>query len=470
MTSNKSTVSKTILPAIGIYGYEDIEPPILASLVTADPLLLIGECGTGKTFLLNKLSEILGLEHRHYNASLISFDDLVGFPYPAKDFTEIKYLETPATVWHAESIFVDEISRCKPEHQNRFFSLIQEKRIQGIKIENLRYRWAAMNPCGGPDQGKQDSYTGSEPLDQALADRFAFVVEVPDWSDLKDKARQAVAGAGIGQITIETADRIKSSLEKWQIDYHQFLKNPCQKVVDYCCAAATELGAAGLRISPRRVRQLVKNIGAIQAIRGNWSEEKTFLSALKWSLPQRAWGAGPANETVRAIHRSAWDSVSLSGKEKWLNRFHLERKLSGKIKRLVSSCPDPDTGTLALTQLLANEPKERAALFAYALYPAAIKGMIPIGTEGISELAKTANLVHSVDGAVSWRGRPSQHHKENPEFMRLGKALSPLSGKRRERAGQFFNYLLVEDISVASPQALEEELERCVQHLQSLNL
>ena len=67
------------LPGLGVYGFDSIETLILSALVTEDPLLLIGPSGTGKTFLLNSLSEALELEHRHYNASLISFDDLVGF-------------------------------------------------------------------------------------------------------------------------------------------------------------------------------------------------------------------------------------------------------------------------------------------------------------------------------------------------------------------------------------------------------
>src|SRR4051794_8882016 len=75
------------LSALRVYGFGAIEPVILAALVTEDPLLLIGASGTGKTFLLNSLSEALNLEHRHYNASLISFDDLVGFPYPDPDGT-----------------------------------------------------------------------------------------------------------------------------------------------------------------------------------------------------------------------------------------------------------------------------------------------------------------------------------------------------------------------------------------------
>jgi MoxR-like ATPase len=109
------------LARLGVYGFDPAEPVILAALVTEDPLLLIGPSGTGKTFLLNTLSEALELEHRHYNASLISFDDLVGFPYPDKHNEGVKFLQTPATVWGAESVLIDEISRCKPEHQNRLF-------------------------------------------------------------------------------------------------------------------------------------------------------------------------------------------------------------------------------------------------------------------------------------------------------------------------------------------------------------
>ena len=132
----------SLIRSLGIYGYDPVEPLILTALATGDPLLLVGAAGTGKTFLLNSLSEALGLVHRHYNASLISFDDLVGFPFPEPNGQGIRYLETPATVWGAESVLVDELSRCRPEHQNRFFSLIHERRLQGIALDRLRYRWA----------------------------------------------------------------------------------------------------------------------------------------------------------------------------------------------------------------------------------------------------------------------------------------------------------------------------------------
>jgi len=88
-TSNKKQSSsrpessvQPSLRTLGIYGFDDLEPVIWAALTSGDPLLLIGNAGTGKTYLLNSLAEALALEHRHYNASLISFDDLVGTTGP----------------------------------------------------------------------------------------------------------------------------------------------------------------------------------------------------------------------------------------------------------------------------------------------------------------------------------------------------------------------------------------------------
>ena len=45
------------LAELGVYGFDRHETTILAALVTEDPLLLVGRSGTGKTFLLNTLSE-----------------------------------------------------------------------------------------------------------------------------------------------------------------------------------------------------------------------------------------------------------------------------------------------------------------------------------------------------------------------------------------------------------------------------
>ena len=98
-------------------------------------------------FILERLAQVLGLEYRFYNASLINYDDLVGIPLPTEDRKSLHYISTASSIWDAEIVFVDEINRTKPELQNKLFPIIHEKRVQGIPLDKLRYRWAAMNPA-----------------------------------------------------------------------------------------------------------------------------------------------------------------------------------------------------------------------------------------------------------------------------------------------------------------------------------
>ena len=138
------TLHRSALNLLGIVGWRHIEPCVIAALVTEAPILLIGKHGTAKSLLLERLAEALNLNFRHYNASTLNFDDLVGFPIPEDN--SIKYLRTPLDAWEAEVLFVDEISRCRVDMQNRLFPIIHEKKMQGQKLQKLRYRWSAMNP------------------------------------------------------------------------------------------------------------------------------------------------------------------------------------------------------------------------------------------------------------------------------------------------------------------------------------
>jgi MoxR-like ATPase len=121
-----------------------LEPEILAALATESPLLLVGPHGSAKTLLLARLAEALGLAFRHYNASILSFDDLLGYPVPQDG--RLVYLETPATIWQAEAVLFDEVSRCRPELQNKLFPLIHEKVAQVWPP-----RWVEVHTLPGPD-------------------------------------------------------------------------------------------------------------------------------------------------------------------------------------------------------------------------------------------------------------------------------------------------------------------------------
>jgi MoxR-like ATPase len=455
------------LARLGVYGFDAVEPVVLAALVTEDPLLLIGPSGTGKTYLLNSLSEALGLEHRHYNASLISFDDLVGFPYPEAGGDGVRFLETPATVWGAQSVLIDEISRCKPEHQNRLFSLVHERRVQGIPLPKLRWRWAAMNPCTADQSGTQD-YVGSEPLDPALADRFALFVTAPDWDELSEEERRSVVDPAGEGLVADDGGALRREIDAWRAAFEAKLASCPEPVWRYAMAATSALNAGKVRISPRRARLLARSLLAATIVAGG-TKERLFRRVLEASLPHPCWGEHPAKEAIAAAHRAAWDSAAGSS-DAWVHAFITEGRLDRKLKLLLDYAATPDAGSQAIAQCLAAETKERAAAFAFAIYPAAALGGLPVGAEGVNDLAKVASPILSVDGEVSWQERLSQKDTSHPEISRVAKVLATLDGGRRERAKQFFSWCILQGLALAKPAELEGQIQGCVELVQARGL
>ncbi|MBV6475214.1 MAG: hypothetical protein MOGDAGHF_00731 [Rhodocyclaceae bacterium] len=459
----------TRLDDLGVFGFGRAEPVIYAALVTGDPLLLIGASGTGKTYLLNSLSEALGLEHRHYNASLISFDDLVGFPYPDQENGGVRFLETPATVWGAESVLIDEISRCKPEHQNRLFSLVHERRVQGIALPRLRYRWAAMNPCSGDQSGAED-YAGSEPLDPALADRFALFVQAQDWNALNEAERLKIADPGGEGRIASDGGALRARVEAWRGAFLARCESCPESILGYATTVVTALNGAGIRISPRRARLLARSLLAATIVAGH-AEEALFRAVLEASLPHQTWGAAPGAEAVAAAHRLAWDAIA-PGRQRWLNLFIAERALPRKLAILLDAGDTPDAGSQAVSELLAAETRERAAAFAFAVYLLALQGRLPIGAEGVNDLGKIAAPVLSVEGEMSWQEPHLQKGTSHPDADRFARVLAGLEegSGRKARARQFFDWCLVEKLSPADPAALEAEIEGCVALLKERGL
>lgn len=450
------------LRQLGVFGYDQVEDVILAALVTGDPLLLIGKAGTGKTFLLNSLSEALGLEHRHYNASLIAFDDLVGFPYPVDGGESIRYIETPATIWQAESVLIDELSRCKPEHQNRLFSLVHERRIQGLDLPRLRYRWAAMNPCG---QGDGDEfYEGSSALDQALADRFAFIIKVPDWGELDEPDRRAVADArGVNALSVDEVG-LASAVAEGRRRFAGASAALHETAMLYASAVTTQLLKPKIRLSPRRARVLSRNLVALTLVRGGKPDGPTFKLGLRQSLPQPAWGAEVADSVIHAAHKNAW-GIAAGGEEgRWLQQVLDEPDVAKRCRLILDAAPSPAMAATAIRQSLLQLEPALAAVFSLALFPAAQRRLGAVGEEGLAALAAHAAKVLEVRGELQWQiplqGTAAQHPHQ--ELTACAVVLDRLPPKRRERARQLFYHCLVERIALPDPAALERRLDAAI--------
>ncbi len=70
-----------ILQKLGIYGWKAQDENLLrASLLTGDPLLLIGNHGCAKTPVANKVAQALGRKFLVYDASKAMSEDGLGYP------------------------------------------------------------------------------------------------------------------------------------------------------------------------------------------------------------------------------------------------------------------------------------------------------------------------------------------------------------------------------------------------------
>ena len=120
---------------------------------------------------------------RHYNASLLNFDDLVGFPLPdAERWAE--YVGPPRRSGEQARSSSTRSAAAAPTSRTSCSRSSTSGGRRACLLEGLRYRWSAMNPPVR-DEDEGNCYQGSEPLDPALADRFAYIVEMPGWERLE---------------------------------------------------------------------------------------------------------------------------------------------------------------------------------------------------------------------------------------------------------------------------------------------
>ncbi len=390
---------RSLLRSLGIVGYDALEPALLAALATEEPLLLVSDHGAAKTLLLQRLAHALQLTLRHYNASILQFDDLAGFPIP-DDRGAIRYVAPPGAIWDAEAVFFDEIGRCRPDVANKLFPIIHERRIQGIDITSLRYRWAATNPPTDAQAEDGARYDGVESLDPALADRFAWVVTLPRFIDLSDNDRRLIIG-GIGDAPSPDAGRIVRELvHATKALIPTVRAQSGDALTAYVDVLITRLGAARIAIGGRRAATLLRNMVASRAAHlalGLSGDEPACRAALLASIPDIV-RTRIARTTLLAAHEAAWRETSLDDDDPRRTLLAVKDPLHRALLSLTLPTLAPIVRSEALCGALAELPKAEACVVAWCVLPHVLD------TNVITAIAAetTATLVAAVarDGAT----------------------------------------------------------------------
>jgi len=186
-----------------------------------------------------------------------------------------------------------------------------------------------------------------------------------------------------------------------------------------------------------------------------------FRSVLECSLPHPTWGQAVEPAVVAAAHRAAWEA-SREQEAAWIHAFLAAPRLERKLEVMLTRCSDKDEGSQAIAQLIANETPDRAAAFAFAVYPAALAGQLPIGAEGVNDLAKIAVPLVDAEGEIAWQERLSEQGTSHPAIAQIAKVLAPLADGRLARAKQFLTACLVRGINLPAAADLEHQLDACV--------
>lgn len=144
-------------------------------------VIFIGYHGCGKTERVKAAFERAGKKWKYFSCpTLDPWTDLIGIP-TVKEENDKRYIDyikpKDFALDQVECIFLDEFNRAKSKVKNACMELIQFKSINGVKFNNLKVIWVAINP--EPKDEEQELRYDVEKLDPAIKDRFHLHIHVP---------------------------------------------------------------------------------------------------------------------------------------------------------------------------------------------------------------------------------------------------------------------------------------------------
>ena len=249
-----------------VVGWHEVEPIILACISAKINIILRGKHGTSKTIFAKLVAQAFGGNYRHYDATKDDMISVAGIPNP-EDLKHgvLSFSKHSRSIWDADYISIDELTRAPRDSQNMWLEILEEKTCYGFPLK-YRMALATMNPA---------TYNATYRLDEALLDRFAALVDVPevvnknaDSQDIFDIVKMNINGKrgsrdpkdieNLGKAVVAIADHYKSFTQSEEI---------VESVCNYVKVFGEQLVRADKNtyISPRRFIHLANCLMACAA-------------------------------------------------------------------------------------------------------------------------------------------------------------------------------------------------------------
>ncbi len=250
-----------------------------------------------------------------------------------------------------------------------------------------------------------------------MADRFAFVVEVPSWEQLSDEEQGLVISSQGTDADIVPDPELAGAIEYGRRLRGLLDTDHAEGLVIYVRLLIALLGQAGLQLSPRRAGMILRNILAVHAANRVLGFSVTFqnsaLLAVRSSVPQLAQGIKVDQVKLLAAHREAWKASQLEEGDATISilteRDPVRRVMKASALESISAS---DFSSIVADALAALPPGGRHAL-AFNLFESdAASRLVAAVAEQCAELytmIATAQEVHESVGSRSVRHRIWQH-------------------------------------------------------------
>ncbi len=112
--------------------FKDLKNVINAFYTTRTPLIIRGTRGGGKTAIIEDFSKKMGLTSRLVNASVLTREDLLGYPRITNE--KVSYLKLEMLHKFSDVLFFDEIDKASHEVLAAFLELFQSNSINSKKV------------------------------------------------------------------------------------------------------------------------------------------------------------------------------------------------------------------------------------------------------------------------------------------------------------------------------------------------